>query len=221
MELARLPYHSGRSADASAALAFLQTLCPGSPVTLVGYSLGGNIAMKLAGESGASPPPNLLSVLTVCPPADLSACSAWIGRRMNRVTIAILPVCCGAIGRAPRLRRMRCTLIFRDRRASCANRRLVHSADLRFRHVRELLSAVRRRAVAAGDSRADVDHRGRRRPVGAGQLVCETAAFAHHAVGHYASRRPLGFHRRRGTDADRRWIDWRVVDWVIAQHSAR
>jgi predicted alpha/beta-fold hydrolase len=27
----------------------------------------------------------------------------------------------------------------------------------------------------------------------------------------------LGFVGRAGVDADRRWMDWRVVDWVLAQ----
>ena len=35
IELARLPYHSGRSADAAAALGHIATICPGSPVALV------------------------------------------------------------------------------------------------------------------------------------------------------------------------------------------
>ena len=84
IELARVPYHSGRSADAAAALRFIENLCPGSPVTLVGFSLGGNIVLKLAGESAGNPPRNLCRVMAVSPPADLSACSAWIGRWQNR-----------------------------------------------------------------------------------------------------------------------------------------
>jgi len=28
----------------------------------------------------------------------------------------------------------------------------------------------------------------------------------------------LGFVGRGGVDADRRWMDWRVVDWVLAQN---
>jgi predicted alpha/beta-fold hydrolase len=30
----------------------------------------------------------------------------------------------------------------------------------------------------------------------------------------------LGFIGRRGVDADRRWMDWRVVDWVLAAGAA-
>jgi predicted alpha/beta-fold hydrolase len=31
----------------------------------------------------------------------------------------------------------------------------------------------------------------------------------------------LGFIGRRGADPDRRWIDWRVIDWVLAQKAQR
>ena len=50
--LARMPYHGGRSEDAAAALETLTRLCPDSPVALVGFSMGGNIALKLLGELG-------------------------------------------------------------------------------------------------------------------------------------------------------------------------
>ena len=73
--LARYPYHSGRSADVLAVLESLRQTTPQSPVTLIGFSLGGNIVLKLAGELSAAVPDNLQHVIAVCPPADLLACS--------------------------------------------------------------------------------------------------------------------------------------------------
>ena len=73
--LARYPYHSGRSADVLAGLDSLYQEAPASPVTLVGFSLGGNIVLKLAGELSVRVPENLQRVIAVCPPADLVACS--------------------------------------------------------------------------------------------------------------------------------------------------
>jgi uncharacterized protein len=43
--LARYPYHSGRSADVLAVLENLLQTTPQSPVTLIGFSLGGNIVL--------------------------------------------------------------------------------------------------------------------------------------------------------------------------------
>ena len=82
--LARYPYHSGRSADVLAVLESLQQTTPQSPVTLIGFSLGGNIVLKLAGELSAAVPDNLQRVIAVCPPADLVACSRLLEQPANR-----------------------------------------------------------------------------------------------------------------------------------------
>jgi len=82
--LARHPYHSGRSADVLAVLESLLRTTPQSPVTLIGFSLGGNLVLKLAGELSAAVPDNLQHVIAVCPPADLIACSRLLQQPANR-----------------------------------------------------------------------------------------------------------------------------------------
>jgi hypothetical protein len=72
--LARHPYHSGRSEDLAAALTAIAAWCPGSPTTLIAFSLGANAALKLLGECGDRPPGNLDRAIAVCPPVDLAAC---------------------------------------------------------------------------------------------------------------------------------------------------
>ena len=52
-------------------------------VALVGYSMGGNLVLKLAGEWGARPP--LAAVATVCPAIDLAAGSDALHEPANRV----------------------------------------------------------------------------------------------------------------------------------------
>lgn len=82
--LARMPYHSGRSEDALAALEKIAELCPGSPATLIGFSLGGNITLKLLGESAESLPPQLDRAVAVCPPVDLLTCVKSLAHGVNR-----------------------------------------------------------------------------------------------------------------------------------------
>jgi len=83
--LARMPYHSGRSEDAVAALARIAELCPASPATLIGFSLGGNITLKLLGESARSLPSQLDRAVAVCPPVDLLTCVKSLARGVNRL----------------------------------------------------------------------------------------------------------------------------------------
>jgi len=83
--LARYPYHSGQSTDVLAVLESLQQACPRSPVTLVGFSLGGNIILKLAGELAAMVPANVQRVIAICSPVDLAACVRLLLQPANRL----------------------------------------------------------------------------------------------------------------------------------------
>jgi predicted alpha/beta-fold hydrolase len=82
--LARRSYHGGCSEDVRTALGELHRWSPNSPVVLVGLSLGGNIALKLAGEAADNPISNLQRVAAVAPPIDLTHCSTLLERRRNR-----------------------------------------------------------------------------------------------------------------------------------------
>jgi predicted alpha/beta-fold hydrolase len=54
-------------------------------IAFAGYSLGGNLALKLAGELGPDAPPELAAVAVVSPVMDLEACVRSIERRENRI----------------------------------------------------------------------------------------------------------------------------------------
>lgn len=81
----RLPrsYHSGDTADAKAWIEALQQRYPKSPLFAIGYSLGGNMLLKLLGEWGqfssqtASP---LCAAVSVSAPMQLDICA----NQMNR-----------------------------------------------------------------------------------------------------------------------------------------
>lgn len=76
--------HAGRSEDLRATLRHLTEEQPGAPVTVIGFSLGGNITLKALGEYGGQPPEILRAVATISVPIDLaSACNAIDERRGN------------------------------------------------------------------------------------------------------------------------------------------
>jgi len=52
-------------------------------VALAGYSLGGNLALKLAGELGDAAPDGLVAVCAVSPTMDLAVCVKALERRSN------------------------------------------------------------------------------------------------------------------------------------------
>jgi len=77
-------YHAGLTGDLAAVLRiFRQEGRP--PAYLVGHSLGGNVALKLAGELGDSAAELMRGVCGVSVPLDLSACARRISAGDNRL----------------------------------------------------------------------------------------------------------------------------------------
>lgn len=75
-------YNSGMSSDYRAVLAELS----GEGYTRIffaGYSMGGNLVTKMAGELGDSAPPALCGFAAVCPALDLAACADALERPDN------------------------------------------------------------------------------------------------------------------------------------------
>ena len=64
-------YHSGLSNDVLAVMNFFVAQHGLQSISLIGYSMGGNLVLKLAGELGAAAPPELRSVIGVSPALDL------------------------------------------------------------------------------------------------------------------------------------------------------
>jgi len=52
-------------------------------IAVSGYSLGGNLALKLAAEYGDAPPPQLLGVVAVSPIIEIGECVKALERREN------------------------------------------------------------------------------------------------------------------------------------------
>ena len=78
-------YHSGLTHDAGFVLRDAVARDGISRVVVAGYSLGGNLALKLAGDYGAAPPAALKGVAAVSPVIELEACVRALERRSNAV----------------------------------------------------------------------------------------------------------------------------------------
>jgi predicted alpha/beta-fold hydrolase len=78
-------YHSGLTADPWAIMRELVEVDGISSIALAGYSLGGNLALKVAGEAGATPFPQLHAVCAVSPTMDLAVCVDALERPQNIV----------------------------------------------------------------------------------------------------------------------------------------
>ncbi len=83
--LAPVLYHSGLSKDVAAVAREVIARDGVSRLALVGFSMGGNIVLKLAGEWGAQAPTQFRAVAACCPAIDLAASADALHEPANRI----------------------------------------------------------------------------------------------------------------------------------------
>src|SRR5437868_11532208 len=76
-------YNSGMSSDYRAVFQELSSGDGFEQIFFAGYSMGGNLVTKMAGEFAAAPPKALRGVGAVCPALDLAACADALERKEN------------------------------------------------------------------------------------------------------------------------------------------
>jgi predicted alpha/beta-fold hydrolase len=77
-------YHSGMSGDLAAVVRELASRDGLCRLLVAGFSMGGNLALKMAGEMGEAAPPALRGVCAVSPALDLRATTENLERPSNR-----------------------------------------------------------------------------------------------------------------------------------------
>jgi uncharacterized protein len=76
MNRTRWLYNAGATADVGHVVRHLERLEPSTPKAIVGYSLGGNMALKFMGEEGAGLAENVRAAVAISPPLRM-----WIGSK--------------------------------------------------------------------------------------------------------------------------------------------
>lgn len=100
LKMAWKPAHAGSSHDLASILMHARNLYPSAPLLPVGFSLSGNILLKLLGEIGAGKSPlsskeaNIIFALAVAPPIDLHDCAnnmdRWSRKLYTRYYVRLL-----------------------------------------------------------------------------------------------------------------------------------
>lgn len=81
--LSKFFYHCGSSDDVLACVKLIKRKFSNSPISLIGFSLGGNIVLKMAGELGEAGKDLLAQVIAVNAPADLKTSVQLISQPKN------------------------------------------------------------------------------------------------------------------------------------------
>lgn len=78
-------YHSGLSNDVKRVMQFFLERERLESISLIGYSMGGNLVLKLAGELGDAAPPELTTVVGVSPVVDIAPSVDALHEPVNRM----------------------------------------------------------------------------------------------------------------------------------------
>jgi predicted alpha/beta-fold hydrolase len=214
--LARKPYHGGCSPDLLAAVRWLTRVCPGSPITVLGFSLGGNITLKMLGEAPELIPPEVDQAVAVSPPIDILETARQLkrgsGRFYDHYFAGLL------YKQLLKRRRLRSDLMdvkFRRRPRTVWEFDDVFTAPLGgFASAEDYYQKCSSALVvqnittptlvimASNDPLIPVA------PFQAAPWSPAVTLRMTNGGGH------LGFIGRRTADPDRHWMDWRVVEWM-------
>jgi hypothetical protein len=218
--LARRSYHSGCTGDVRVALDEVARLCGDSPIGLVGFSMGGNVMLKLLGEVGGDAPWPIDRALAVCPPVDLPLCMDFLQRGVSRIYdrhFALL-----LFNRLlARRRKHPAVEVFHLRRRPRSLKEFDNwvtapmwdfgTAENYYRRCSSapLLPEIRITTwiIAADDDPLITVEQFRGLRTGPAVQLHITRGGGH-----------MGFVAAAGPDPDRRWLDWRVMEWLKSAH---
>jgi predicted alpha/beta-fold hydrolase len=214
-----MPYHAGCSNDLLMALERVVDVCPASPISLVGVSIGGNIALKLAGEAADHLPPQLSRMVVISPPIDLGVCvrrfsrgaARYYDRYLARVHYRHLLRSALLIEHAPHV-----VNGFRPRSQRDFDTWYT-AAMWGFKTVDEFYADTSSCRVVSDVRIPTLLIASRDDPLVPVELfepLESLTSITLHLTDHGGH---LGFIGRRGLDPDRRWMDWRIVDYLTAR----
>ena len=214
--LARYSTHCDRWADAATVLEFIAKRYPDSPTMLVGYSMGGSIGLNLLAHSGNTRVGNLQRTLAICPPVDLfdieRRFTKPIGRPYSRFFVHQLwkqivnrwkrfpELTPDPLPRRPRWLRQIDELVT----APLGGFDSVDSYYQQAAPGPKLASITQPVTIVAADDDPIVPSTPLQKyPQSSSIETVVTPSGGH-----------LGFIARRSPDPDRRWLDWRILDWL-------
>jgi len=217
--MAQLPYHSGKSEDLFAAWQTVRNLCPHSPGAVMGFSLGANIVVKAAGsydwstDNTAGP----ACAVAVNPPIDLEQCSQSLSRWSNRIydkyfvklltqdverRLANFPTSPKPLWKNPPRTLREFDDLYTapvsgydnaaDYYARCSGNQFVESI-----RIPTLILTAADDPIVPPDAFREL-------PPVDGVTVHIAPSGGH-----------LGYLGRKRADPDRRWMDWRVIQWMM------
>ena len=216
-KIAKGPFHAARTDDIGAAVGAIHSLAPNSPMFVVGFSLGANMMLKWLGECGRSGLKTYTTqALAIAPPIDLMRCCLDLARGFGKVYDRKYA---GFLWGHLRSRRD-VVPEFREALQQPPPKR-IYEFDERFTaplggfdSVEHYYATASAQSVLSEIQVPTLILSASDDPIVPGR-VFENVSLSRHVNLHLTEQGGhLGFIAARNGEPDRRWMDWRVVDFV-------
>jgi len=219
--MSKQPYHAGRSEDVREAFQAASKLCPGSLGALAGFSLSGNMLLKMLGENGRMgySPEYLACAVAVNPPIDLGQCSETLRRPDNRFYDRYFTKLL-----VPQVRERLETFSDAPRPSDGWAPQTLREFDETYTALASGFSSLQDYydRSSGGQFVESIETptfilTGRDDPLipaSSFEQLPSVPSVSVHIAEHGGH---LGYVAGKTSDPDRRWMDWRVIDW-LAQH---
>lgn len=214
--LAQHPYHAARSEDFLHSISKIEEMAPDSPVSLVGFSLSGTIALRTIAETPDELPKSLVTAVAVNPPVDLArsvqTLNSGFGKIYDRYfTKKLLSHIEALHAHRPDIPKVNFErtprTIFEFDHHYTAPLIGFEGAEHYYQEASSshLLDRIKLRSMiltAADDPVIPVEmfEEVKQHPM----IELVVANFGGH----------LGYRGKPGVDPDHHWMDWRVIDWL-------
>lgn len=210
--------HGGNFRDAQSVINFVTRLSPLSKISLVGFSIGGNIVLKTLGRWGSQVPDLIDSAVAISPPVDLVHASWNLRQRGNRIyeTYFISRL------RSQLSKRRRLVKDLVDNQIKPLPKRMIHWDD-QFTAPCWGYSSAREyyEDAASCEQLKDVSI-----PTiiltAEDDPVVPYSMFSNYELSNYidlvSTKKGghLGYIGTLGRDPDRYWMDWRICQWIMS-----
>jgi hypothetical protein len=213
--LACQPYHAGRWEDLQAVAEFIGQLCPGAPLEIAGFSLGGNLVLRWLAES--TPTSSAVSrAMAINPPVDLARSTANIAATARGLYDRHFARLLYRQVQGSRQWRADSPLA----QAARPPRRLIDFDELftaplsGFRNAAHYYASASAAPVISAIQVPTLILSARNDPLIPPEMLLDLRRPALVQLHIEMDGGHLGYIGRESSDPDRHWMDWRIVDWM-------
>lgn len=222
---AKYPYHSGMTCDVMSAWKLIRHLCPNSPAAVVGYSMSGNMILLAAGQNiwPADDPASPKCLVALNPPIDLDRCSTAMSSIRNlHYNAHYVNYLFAQVNNKLKTNPDAPAPLWKKKPKTMRQFDDLYTAPASgFASAEDYYAKCSANRVVDGIRIPSYVLTSEDDPFIPSQQFHELPEIDELTIHMTQHGGHLGFLGCKGANPDRRWMDWRIIDWILPHLKAR